>query len=502
MQQLSGNIRSLLTGAAQVWLALFLAIASFVIVRGLLLAMLGGDDRLASGISVVCMTLVILGLELKHSSLPRTIIAPEHRDRSQSSLYGTANMLIRSMVSTGLSVLITPMRLLEKLLTNAAVELSGAIGALAIAPAPASPDLVRFPLAWLVHLHRIFLISLRAGLLVIRAVVVLVLTTLNAGGAFMVVLADAFLLLIRYAWTLVVSRSPELIGQLPPPDPTAPSMAGLEPVPVSPEDVTVAGFVGLNTWLAERQASATMLSRFGVQPSGGVLITGVPGYRKSLAAKSIAASLNMHLYRLDLGKVYEQDVGESEQRLELALATADRLAPCVLWIDRIERALADGSERRASLHFLAQLLHWLDGRTVRVFLIGTADDATKFPPELLRPGRFDKLFFVDLPSDSERREIISLYARRYLKTAVSDDLLDELVTLSEGFATGDLEDVLDEVAHTAPFDPGEPLDDKPWRETFSKFIPSSRTNPDELKRIRAWGRKRAMPVSGHPIDDN
>ena len=148
---------------------------------------------------------------------------------------------------------------------------------------------------------------------------------------------------------------------------------------------------------------------------------------------------------------------------------------------------------------VGHFLYWLQESRARVFVVSTANDIGKLPPELFRRGRFDEIFFVDLPDPGERREILSLYAKRYMRRSLeSEPLLDELVDLSEGFAGSDLEASVAEVAKEAMLKGDETIDDDYWRKVFRNTVPLSKTNPEAIDAIRVWGRERAVPASGHP----
>jgi SpoVK/Ycf46/Vps4 family AAA+-type ATPase len=220
-----------------------------------------------------------------------------------------------------------------------------------------------------------------------------------------------------------------------------------------------------------------------------------------LSAKAIAASWGLPLYRLDLSNIHSKYLGQSEAQLKEALATADRVAPCVLWIDEIEKGLAGAggdSDGGASTRILGHFLFWLQEGRARVFVVSTANNITRLPPELFRRGRFDELFFVDLPNPDERREIIALYAARY-KLPLAPELLNDLVDSSDGFAGSDLQAAVAEVAKEVVIK-GEPaVDAQFWRRVFANIVPLSRTNPEAIEAIRAWGRERAVPASGQPV---
>lgn len=277
-------------------------------------------------------------------------------------------------------------------------------------------------------------------------------------------------------------------------------ISGLERVFMSPRDVTVGGLAGLKAWLERQRPLLTMdLRERGLRPPRGVLLVGVPGCGKSLSAKAVAVNWNLPLYRLDLANIHGQYLGQSEARLKEALSMADRVAPCVLWIDEIEKGLAgagSGGDGGTSTRVVGHFLYWLQEGRARVFVVATANDIGKLPPELFRRGRFDELFFVDLPTESERREIISLYATRYLRNGLEEPLLKALVEMSADFAGSDLEAAVAEVAKEAILKGDDAVDSEFWQKAFTNIVPLSKTNPEAIDAIRGWGRERAVPASG------
>lgn len=279
-------------------------------------------------------------------------------------------------------------------------------------------------------------------------------------------------------------------------------ISGLERVKVSAKDLTLGGLAGLRAWLEKQRPLLTMdLRERGLRPPRGVLLVGVPGCGKSLSAKAIAANWELPLYRLDLANIHGQYLGQSEARLKEALATADRVAPCVLWIDEIEKGLAGaGSDSTgASTRIVGHFLYWLQEGRSRVFVASTANDVSRLPPELFRRGRFDELFFVDLPTSAERREIINLYVSRYLRRQLESQFMDELVEMSEGFAGSDLEAAVADMAKEVVLKGDPAVDTDYMRKVVSNTVPLSRTNPEAVEAIRAWGRERAVPASGQPV---
>jgi len=274
-------------------------------------------------------------------------------------------------------------------------------------------------------------------------------------------------------------------------------ISGIERVIVK-EDYQVGGLDGLKLWLeANQQLLTADLRERGIRPPRGILLVGVPGCGKSLSAKAIASLWNLPLYRLDLSTIHGQYLGQSESRLKEALSTADHVSPCVLWIDEIEKGLAGaigGGDGGTSTRLVGQFLYWLQESMARVFVVATANDVSKLPPELLRRGRFDELFFVDLPTAEEREEIIKIYVKRGLKQDASNELLQHLVKLSEGFAGADLEAAVRDVVKQAFVKGDHTITDDTFISFFTNVVPLSQTSPEQIESIRAWGRERAVPA--------
>jgi len=282
------------------------------------------------------------------------------------------------------------------------------------------------------------------------------------------------------------------------------NISGLEKVKLNPNTLHVAGLDGLQSWLDnQKQLLTADLKSRKMRPPRGVLLVGVPGCGKSLSAKFIAESWNLPLYRLDLASIHGQYLGQSENRLKEALASADNAAPCVLWIDEIEKGLSGangGNDGGTSTRMVGQFLFWLQESAAKVFVVSTANDVSKLPPELLRRGRFDELFFVDLPGEIERREIINLYVKRNLINPPAQHTMQKLIEISDGFAGSDLEGAVRDVAIQAIIHGDHIVDDKLFEKCFRNIVPLSKTAPEKIEAIRAWGRERAVPASGSPWD--
>lgn len=284
-------------------------------------------------------------------------------------------------------------------------------------------------------------------------------------------------------------------------------ISGLEKIEIDNSVMTVGGLNGLRQWLLEKKelltpAKRELMRSKGLQPPRGILLVGVPGCGKSLSAKSIAAMWKLPLYRLDFATVQGSYVGQSEAQLKEAFNTAENVAPCVLWIDEIEKGLsgaAGANDGGVSTRMVGQFLFWMQECRKQVFVVATANDVSKLPSELLRRGRFDEMFFVDLPSPDERRDIISIYMRKYLNLQFTGPLADKIITMTDGFTGADLESTVRDLAYRVIANENFALNEENILTAFNNVIPLSQTSPEKIEAIRDWGRERAVPASGRPI---
>lgn len=284
-------------------------------------------------------------------------------------------------------------------------------------------------------------------------------------------------------------------------------ISGLEKIEVDTRMGEVGGLAGLRDWLNEKKQllkpeQREMLQRKGLQPPRGILLVGVPGCGKSMSAKSIAANWKLPLYRLDFATVQGSYVGQSEQQLKDALSTAENVSPCILWIDEIEKGLSgagSSNDGGVSTRMVGQFLFWLQECRKQVFVVATANDVSMLPSELLRRGRFDELFFIDLPTSEERREILTLYMRKYLQLEFDGPLADMLIQQTEGFTGADLESTVRDLAYRVIANSAFELDEQNVRNAFENVVPLSQTSPERIESIREWGKERAVPASGRPI---
>ena len=285
-------------------------------------------------------------------------------------------------------------------------------------------------------------------------------------------------------------------------------ISGLEKITVDDNVKDVGGLEGLRKWLDEKRLLLTPEKRDelrskGLRPTRGSLLVGVPGCGKSMSAKSISANWKLPLYRLDFATVQGSYVGQSEQQLRKALATAEEVAPCILWIDEIEKGLsgatAGAGDGGVSTRMVGQFLFWLQECRKNVFVVATANDVSMLPSELLRRGRFDELFFVDLPTAEERRQILSLYMRKYLSVRFEGAVADKIVEMTDGFTGADLESTVRDLTYRQICGNGFILNEQNIINAFDNVVPLSQTSPEKIEAIREWGKERAVPASGIPI---
>lgn len=260
--------------------------------------------------------------------------------------------------------------------------------------------------------------------------------------------------------------------------------------------VDVAGLTRLKAWVNQRRAAYTNDALPpGLDPPKGMLLLGVQGCGKSLAAKAVAGGFGVPLVRLDFGTLYNKFHGETEKNLREALASAEQIAPCVLWIDELEKGLAASTSSEdggVSRRVLGYFLTWMAERKSRVFLVATANAVTDLPPELLRKGRFDEIFFVDLPNHAARAEIFRLHlAKRGVDWEGFS--LDALAGAADGFSGAEIEQAVVSglySAHAAE----TPLNEKRVLEELAATRPLSVLMAEQVNGLREWARTRTVPA--------
>jgi SpoVK/Ycf46/Vps4 family AAA+-type ATPase len=253
----------------------------------------------------------------------------------------------------------------------------------------------------------------------------------------------------------------------------------------------VAGLQNVKTWLKQRATAFSDRHPSRLDPPKGILLLGVQGCGKSLAAKAAASAFAVPLLRLDFGALYDKYHGETERNLREALKTAEIMSPCVLWLDEIEKGLATGdSDGGTSRRVLASLLTWMAERRSRVLLVATANDIEALPPELIRKGRFDEIFFVDLPTPATRAEILAIHLRkRGLATNGVD--LSPLVVASEHFSGAELEQGVVAALYAAHAVGQEPGPDHVLDE-LRKTRPLAILLRERITALRAWAVDRTV----------
>lgn len=263
----------------------------------------------------------------------------------------------------------------------------------------------------------------------------------------------------------------------------------------------IGGLDNLKSWLKRRRQSFTNDAReFGLETPRGVLLLGLPGTGKSLAAKAVANAWSLPLLRLDMGKIYGGIVGQSESNMRSALQTAEALAPSILWVDEIEKGLSGmqssgATDGGTTSRVLGTFLTWMQEKEKPVFVVATANHIAQLPPELLRKGRVDEIFFVDLPVSNDRKDILSIHLKcRDRLDDFSDGELNELADASKGFTGAELEEAVKEAMFLA-FDAGHQLCKQDLLTAIQGTSPLSQTMGEMIESTREWAKGRAVPAS-------
>jgi SpoVK/Ycf46/Vps4 family AAA+-type ATPase len=261
----------------------------------------------------------------------------------------------------------------------------------------------------------------------------------------------------------------------------------------------VGGLQGLKAWLGQRTTAFGERARqFGLPEPRGLLLLGVQGCGKSLTAKAVSAHWNLPLLRLDMGRIFSGLVGSSEENLRKAIRVAESVAPVVLWVDEIEKGLSgagssNSGDSGVSARVFGTLLTWLQEKTAPVFVVATANRIDGLPPELLRKGRFDEIFFIDLPEHAERREIFRIHVQRRKRDPSAYDL-EALASHTDGFSGAEIEQAVIAGLYEA-FAEGVELGQQHLVHSIRETFPLSVTMRDEIARARLWAKGRTRPAS-------
>jgi len=259
----------------------------------------------------------------------------------------------------------------------------------------------------------------------------------------------------------------------------------------------VGGLDALKAWLKQRSRSfEPEAAAYGISPPRGVLLLGVQGAGKSLCAKAIATAWQRPLLRLDAGSLYDSYIGASERRLREALQQAEAMSPVVLWIDEIEKGFASAgsqsSDGGTTKRMFGSLLTWMQEHRHPVFLVATANDIEALPPELMRKGRFDEIFFVDLPGSKARKKIAEIHLRRRGRDPASFDLR-AIALASEGYSGAEIEQGIISALHGAYASEGE-IDTDAVVSALTSSPPLSVTRREQIAQLRAWAKDRCVPA--------
>lgn len=278
----------------------------------------------------------------------------------------------------------------------------------------------------------------------------------------------------------------------------------LEFFPTQEKMENIGGLDRLKDWLVKRQAAFGREARdYGLPRPKGILMLGIPGCGKSLTAKAVGSFWQLPLLRLDMGKVFAGIVGGSEENMRRAIAMAEAVAPSILWLDELEKGLSgtgssNSTDGGTSARVFGSFISWMQEKTSPVFVMATANDVSQLPPELMRKGRFDEIFFVDLPTFPEREDIFKIHVKkRTTKTharTLGDQDATRLAELSDGFSGAEIEQAVVAAMFDA-FYANEEIGFKHIERAIEDTVPLSRTMKEKIAELRTWCRSRARPAS-------
>ena len=270
----------------------------------------------------------------------------------------------------------------------------------------------------------------------------------------------------------------------------------------------VGGLDNLKSWLGRRKNAFSEHAReYGLEYPRGILMLGLPGTGKSLAAKAVSSNWQLPLLRLDMGKIFAGIVGQSEDNMRAAVQMAETIAPCILWVDEIEKALAGlqssgQSDGGATARVIGTFLTWMQEKTAPVFVLATANHIEMLPPELLRKGRMDEIFFVDLPTEDERYEILTIHLKKRndRHELFEKNELEKLAKDSKGFTGAELEEAIKEALFRAFSEHREILTED-IHGAIEATMPLSTTMYDAIQSTRQWVKGRTVNASSNKPEE-
>ena len=273
----------------------------------------------------------------------------------------------------------------------------------------------------------------------------------------------------------------------------------LEYCATSENFANVGGLTILKDWLNKRAAAFTHEARaFGLPAPKGILMLGVQGCGKSLCAKAVSNQWQLPLLRFDMGRMFGSLVGSSEENVRRAIAVAESVAPAILWVDEIDKAFAGSQGSGATdggttARVFGTFLTWLSEKTAPVFVVATANDISQLPPELLRKGRLDEIFFVDLPSQEERAEIFRIHITRRQRSAEHFDLA-ALAAASQDLSGAEIEEAINSALYDAFYERRD-ITTESVLATLAQTVPLAKTMDEQISRLRSWAEGRARNAS-------
>jgi SpoVK/Ycf46/Vps4 family AAA+-type ATPase len=262
---------------------------------------------------------------------------------------------------------------------------------------------------------------------------------------------------------------------------------------------SIGGLVVLKEWLEKRAVAFTTEARaFGLPAPKGILMLGVQGCGKSLCAKAVSTHWQLPLLRFDMGRMFGSLVGSSEENVRRAIAVAESVAPAILWVDEIDKAFAGSQGSGATdggttARVFGTFLTWLSEKTAPVFVVATANDISQLPPELLRKGRLDEIFFVDLPSQPEREEIFRIHIAKKGRDAAQFDFA-ALAEASRDFSGAEIEEAINSALYDA-FYKRQQLTTGDVLNALAQTVPLAKTMDEQINRLRSWAEGRARNAS-------
>ncbi len=273
----------------------------------------------------------------------------------------------------------------------------------------------------------------------------------------------------------------------------------LEFFPVQESLNDIGGLENLKAWLRKRSQVFTHKAKdYGLPAPKGILIIGIQGTGKSLTAKATAGLWKLPLLRMDLGKIFGSLLGESEQNLRQAIQLAETISPCILWVDELEKAVAGSAggagDGGTSARILGTFLTWMQEKTKPVFIIATGNDVAQLPPELMRKGRFDEIFFVDLPSPSERQAIFKVLLEK-VRPVIRQFNLEKLAAATEGYSGAEIEQIIYDAMFNAFDDNQREFTEEDLLNSVSEIIPISRLMSEKIEALRQWATHRTRKAN-------